>query len=60
MVADSNVVGGTGRKAGEICIGEHYLGCEIAAVIRRRGVAAKQGFLMYYNYILRAMQSGPR
>ena len=30
-------------KAGSICIGEHYLGPEIAAVIR---VAAKQGFLM--------------
>ena len=38
-----------GRKAGSICIGEHYLGPEIAAVIRSRGVAAKQGFLMYYS-----------
>ena len=36
-------------KAGSICIGEHYLGPEIAAVIRSRGVAAKQGFLMYYS-----------
>ena len=36
-----------GRKAGSICIGEHYLGQAIAAVIRSRGVAAKQGFLMY-------------
>ena len=35
-----------GRKAGSIRIGEHYLGPEIAAVIR---VAAKQGFLMYYS-----------
>ena len=35
--------------AGSICIGEHYLGPEIAAVIRSRGVAAKQGFLMYYS-----------
>ena len=37
------------RKAGSICIGEHYLGPAIAAVIRSRGVAAKQGFLMYYS-----------
>ena len=29
-----------------ICIGEHLSGPEIAAVIRSRGVAAKQGFLM--------------
>ena len=39
----------SGRKTGLICIGEHYLGPEIAAVIRSRGVAAKQGFLMYYS-----------
>ena len=43
------IAGGAGRKAGSICIGEHYLGPEIAAVIRSRGVAAKQGFLMYYS-----------
>ena len=40
------IAGGAGRKAGSIRIGEHYLGPEIAAVIR---VAAKQGFLMYYS-----------
>ena len=43
------IAGGAGRKAGSICIGEHYLGPEIAAVIRSRGVAAKQGFLIYYS-----------
>ena len=40
---------GRSWPAGSICIGEHYLGPEIAAVIRSRGVAAKQGFLMYYS-----------
>ena len=44
-----NSGGGAGRKAGSICIGEHYLGPEIAAVIRSRGMAAKRGFLMYYS-----------
>ena len=44
-----NIAGGAGRKAGSIRIGEHYLGPEIAAVIRSRVVAAKQGFLMYYS-----------
>ena len=39
------IAGGAGRKA-SIRIGEHYLGPEIAA---SRGVAAKQGFLMYYS-----------
>ena len=34
---------------GLICIGEYLSGPEIAAVIRSRGVAAKQGFLMYYS-----------
>ena len=48
-------MGGAGRKVGSIRIGEHYLGPEIAAVIRSRGVAAEQGFL---NYSM--MQSGPR
>ena len=43
------IAGGAGRKAGSIRIGEQYLGPEIAAVIRSRGVAAKQGFLMYYS-----------
>ena len=43
------IAGGAGRKAGSIRIGEHYLGPETAAVIRSRGVAAKQGFLMYYS-----------
>ena len=43
------IAGGAGRKAGSIRIGEHYLGPEIAAVIRSRGVAAKQRFLMYYS-----------
>ena len=38
-----------GLRAGSIRIGEHYLGLEIATVIRSRGVAAKQGFLMYYS-----------
>ena len=38
-----------GRKAGLICISEYSSGPEIAAVIRSRGVAAKQGFLMYYS-----------
>ena len=42
------IAGGAGRKAGSIGIGEHYLRPEIAAVIWSRGVAAKQGFLMYY------------
>ena len=36
------IVGGAGRRAGSIRIG---VGPEIAAVIRSRGVAAKQGFL---------------
>ena len=40
-----------GRRAGSICIGEHYLGSEIAAVIRSRGVTAKQGFLIYCDAI---------
>ena len=43
------IAGGAGRKAGSICIGEHYLGPEIAAVIQSRGVVAKQGFLIYYS-----------
>ena len=38
-----------GRNEGSIRIGEHYLGPEIGAVIRSRGVAMKQGFLMYYS-----------
>ena len=42
-------MGRAGRKAGSIRIGEHYLGPEIAAVIRSRGVAMKHGFLMYYS-----------
>ena len=40
------IAGGAGRKAGSIRIGEHFLGPEFAA---SRGVAAKQGFLMYYS-----------
>ena len=36
-------------KVGLICIGEYLSGPEIAAVIRSRGVGAKQGFLMYYS-----------
>ena len=51
------IAGGAGRKAGSICIGEHYLGPEIAAVIRSRGVAAKRGFLMYYS---KGDATGPR
>ena len=44
-----HVMGKVVRKVGLICIGEHLSGPEIAAVIRSRGVAAKQGFLMYYS-----------
>ena len=43
------VMGKGGRKVGLICIGEYSSGPEIAAVIRSRGVAAKQGFLMHYS-----------
>ena len=38
-----------GRKEGSNCTGGHHLGPEKAAVVRSRGVAAKQGFLMYYT-----------
>ena len=44
-----HVMGKVGRKVGLICIGEYLSGPEIAAVIRSRGVAVKQGFLMYYS-----------
>ena len=49
MIFCCAIVGGAGCKAGSIRVGEHYLGPEIAAVIRSRGVATKQGFLMYYS-----------
>ena len=37
-----HVMGKVGRKAGLICIGKYWSGPS-------RGVAAKQGFLMYYS-----------
>ena len=41
-------VGGTGRSARSIRIGEHHLGPQYVAVVQSRGVAANQGFLKYY------------
>ena len=38
-------VGGAGRSARSIRIGEHHLGPQYVAVVRSRGVAANQGFL---------------
>ena len=38
-----------GRKEGSNCTGGPHLGPERAAVVRSRGVAAKQGFIMYYT-----------
>ena len=46
-----------GRKEGSNCTGGHHLGPEKAAVVRSRGVAAKQGFLMYYT---KDVAIGPR
>ena len=44
-----HVMGKVGRKAGVNLYWGVLVGPEIAAVIRSRGVAAKQGFLMYYS-----------
>ena len=43
--------------AGHFCTGGHHLGPGRAAFIRSRGVAAKQGFLMYYT---KGVAIGPR
>ena len=39
-----------GRCAGSLCMGARHFGSENAAVVRSRGVAAKQGFRYYYFY----------
>ena len=43
-------MGLAGRCAGSLCIGGRHFGSEDAAVVRSRGVAAKQGFRQYYFY----------
>ena len=46
---DQEAVCKPGRKVGSNRISGHHFGPGRAAVIRSRGVAAKQGFLMYYT-----------
>ena len=49
MDYDQEAVRKPGRKAGSNHTSGHHLGPGSAAVIRSRGVVAKQGFLMYYT-----------
>ena len=47
--ADCYVNHKTWSQRGSNCTGGHHLGLGRTAVIRNRGVAAKQGFLMHYT-----------